>query len=149
MSETLREQLETAQARVKELEYTFDLRWKADMRGIERWQAATGRQLTWPDHADLVVWLLEQLEAAEQLALGHTGEFPDGKLNENDEGQLQSAIWNHNGNVLVDFGNEVAWIGFDPQGAADFASSILKHARIAAKERGVPINFNLMMNNHD
>jgi hypothetical protein len=44
-------------------EQSFDLRWDADMRAIRRWQAATGRQLTWPDHADLVVWLLEQLEA--------------------------------------------------------------------------------------
>jgi hypothetical protein len=45
---------------VEELQKTFDLRWNADMRAIERWQAATGQTLTWPDHADLVVWLLEQ-----------------------------------------------------------------------------------------
>jgi hypothetical protein len=34
------------------------------MRAIKRWQAATGRKLklTWPDHVDLVVWLVEQLE---------------------------------------------------------------------------------------
>lgn len=45
----------------------FDLRWKADQRAIKRWQAAgPGRDLTWPDHADLVVWLLERLEAAEK-----------------------------------------------------------------------------------
>lgn len=41
---------------------SFDLRWAADMRAIKRWQAATGKLLTWPDHADLVVWLLGQLE---------------------------------------------------------------------------------------
>ncbi len=42
---------------------TFDLRWKADMRAIKRWQAAhPGNDLVWPDHADLVVWLMEQLE---------------------------------------------------------------------------------------
>lgn len=46
-----------------ELQAIFDLRWKADMRAIKRWQAAgPGREKTWPDHADLVVWLLEQLE---------------------------------------------------------------------------------------
>lgn len=53
------------EARVHAAEMTagFNLRWKADMRAIKRWQAATGRDLVWPDHADLVVWLLEQLDA--------------------------------------------------------------------------------------
>jgi hypothetical protein len=51
-----------------ELEQLFDLRWDADMRAIKRWQAATGRKLklTWPDHVDLVVWLVEQLEETEK-----------------------------------------------------------------------------------
>lgn len=47
---------------VKDMQSTFDLRWKADSRAIRRWQAAhPGNELTWPDHADLVVWLMEQL----------------------------------------------------------------------------------------
>lgn len=51
-----------------ELLHTFNLRWEADMRAIRRWQLAqpgprSRNELTWPDHADLVVWLLEQLEA--------------------------------------------------------------------------------------
>lgn len=47
------------------MQKTFDLRWAADMRAIKRWQDATGKTDTWPDHADMVVWLLEQLEATE------------------------------------------------------------------------------------
>jgi hypothetical protein len=48
---------------IEEHRASFDLRWKADMRAIKRWQNAhPGKQLVWPDHADLVVWLLEQLE---------------------------------------------------------------------------------------
>lgn len=47
--------------RVRELDDLFDRRWQADMRAIKRWQGAgPGRELTWPDHADLVVWLLEE-----------------------------------------------------------------------------------------
>src|ERR1035437_7587040 len=35
-----------------DLQATFDLRWKADMRAIKRWQAAhPGKELVWPDHA--------------------------------------------------------------------------------------------------
>lgn len=40
----------------------FNLRWDADMRAIKRWQAETGRDLVWPDHADMVVWLLNKLD---------------------------------------------------------------------------------------
>jgi hypothetical protein len=55
----------TAQAgEIKELQQSFDLRWKADMRAIKRWQEANpGKELVWPDHADLCVWLLDQLTA--------------------------------------------------------------------------------------
>lgn len=42
-----------------DLRWGSDLRWKADMRAIKRWQEANpGNDLTWPDHADLCVWLL-------------------------------------------------------------------------------------------
>jgi len=51
---------------IKELERLFDLRYKADMQAIERWHKAGNDELVWPDHADLVIWLLEQLEKAEK-----------------------------------------------------------------------------------
>jgi hypothetical protein len=47
--------------RNQELESLFKLRYDADMRAIKMWQDAhPGREDTWPDHADLVVWLMEQ-----------------------------------------------------------------------------------------
>jgi hypothetical protein len=49
-----------------ELQHTLDLRWKADMRAIKLWQKKTGRKLSWPDHCDMVVWLLEQLDEAKK-----------------------------------------------------------------------------------
>lgn len=55
---------EWAVEQIEEHDQSFDLRWKADMRAIKRWQEAhPGNDLTWPDHADLCVWLLEQLDA--------------------------------------------------------------------------------------
>jgi len=51
------------------LQLTFDLRWKADRRAIKRWQAAhPGNDLTWPDHADMVVWLMERYSPERVLA---------------------------------------------------------------------------------
>jgi hypothetical protein len=54
------EEIQDRAKRTDELEHTFAMRWKADMKAIERWQNATGKDLVWPDHADLCVWLLEQ-----------------------------------------------------------------------------------------
>lgn len=56
------------QAEVADLESTFELRWSADMRAIKRWQEATGRHDTWPDHADLCVWLMERIAAIQAAA---------------------------------------------------------------------------------
>lgn len=53
--------LQSAEA---EHDEAFKIRWDADMRAIRRWQAEDhpARELTWPDHADLVVWLLSEIE---------------------------------------------------------------------------------------
>lgn len=49
---------------ILESEQSFEIRWAADMRAIKRWQEDhPGNDLVWPDHVDLVIWLLEKLEA--------------------------------------------------------------------------------------
>lgn len=57
------------QERVEELESLFELRHKADLRGIAKWRAESPseRELMWPDHGDMVAWLLKQLDEKEQL----------------------------------------------------------------------------------
>lgn len=51
----------------RELEAVFEARWKADQRAIKMWQEANpGNDLVWPDHGDMVVWLLERLDEREQ-----------------------------------------------------------------------------------
>lgn len=57
-----RAELTRVTAERDELQATFDLRWKADMRAIERWRRAfPGRELKQPDHADLCVSLMNQV----------------------------------------------------------------------------------------
>jgi hypothetical protein len=51
------------QDKLDEYEHSFELRWASDKRAIKRWQKATGRHSEWPDHTDLCVWLMNQLEA--------------------------------------------------------------------------------------
>ena len=60
--EITRMMIEAAEAYLQH-EQNFDLRWEADMRAIKRWQSVDPekRKLTWPDHTDLCVWLLDQI----------------------------------------------------------------------------------------
>ena len=60
--------------------------------------------------------------------LGPTGDFPQGKLNETDEGALNIAIGQEDGVVRIHFGTPTAWVGLPPDQALAFASIIVKHA---------------------
>lgn len=63
-SQTLTEhRIKELEEELAELQASFDLRWKADMRAIKRWHKDNpGNELTWPDHTDLCCWLMDQLE---------------------------------------------------------------------------------------
>jgi len=68
-----------------ELQQLFDLQWKADRRAVKLWQAAhPGNDLVWPDHTNMVVWLMEQYDAHAQRTLrdalqkiADTDQYPD------------------------------------------------------------------------
>lgn len=68
--------------------------------------------------------------------VGPTGEHPAGRMSADDEGALTTAIGVDAGRVVVRFGVPVAWVGFEAQGAADFAAALVKHARIAGRKTG-------------
>jgi hypothetical protein len=60
--------------------------------------------------------------------LGATGDFPEGKLNQDDEGGLVMKISTEGGNVRVDFGTQVAWFALPPDAAIDMAKAIIAQA---------------------
>jgi len=62
--------------------------------------------------------------------LGPTGQFPDGKIDPNDEGELKLAIGIQNNNVILDFGTQVMWIGLGKEDALAIAESLIKHANM-------------------
>jgi len=72
--------------------------------------------------------------AEENTALiGETGDFPQGKLNQHDEGGLQIAIALEGETVTLRFGKQISWIGLPRAEAVQFALVILKRATGAKK----------------
>jgi hypothetical protein len=63
---------------------------------------------------------------------GPTGKFPDGKLNDDDEGELNIAVHADNGMVRVDFGTKLEWISMTPDDAADLARILVRMATVAS-----------------
>lgn len=72
-----------------------------------------------------------ELEKLRRPRLGATGRFPEGKLTQNDEGEIAIAIAHTDKKVVIDFGKPIAWIGFSPQQARDIAAALTKHAEEA------------------
>ena len=59
---------------------------------------------------------------------GATGEFPQGKLNETDEGELEMGVADDGKLVHVNFGKPVAWFAVGPDKALELASLLTGHA---------------------
>lgn len=60
--------------------------------------------------------------------LGATGNFPNGKLTKNDEGEIRIAIGTKDNCVVMDFGNPTAWIGFQPDQAREIGRLLIQKA---------------------
>lgn len=61
--------------------------------------------------------------------LGATGKFPEGKINERDEGEIAFAVGVEDGKIVLNFGKPVAWIGFPPDQAMELARMIRNKAK--------------------
>lgn len=88
------------------------------------------------DRHDVVDALRKQLEQeAKTIGLGATRAFPQGVVNDLDEGEIQFAIKGdlEREKVFINFGKSVDFIGMTPQQAMDMAQLLIKHARASAK----------------
>jgi hypothetical protein len=65
----------------------------------------------------------------EKQKLGATGKFPDGKIKEDDEGELRFGVTTSKDLVILDFGVKVKWIGMDPKLAKQLGELLIKKAR--------------------
>lgn len=64
----------------------------------------------------------------EKSKFGATGQFPDGKMNADDEGEIQFGITNNGSEVILNFGKPVTWLGMPPSLARQLAAMLTKHA---------------------
>jgi hypothetical protein len=55
-------------------------------------------------------------------------QYPRGKLNDSDEGELQMKIGVCDRTVILDFGKPVVWLGLDYHTAMNLAANIMKRA---------------------
>ena len=67
--------------------------------------------------------------SAAENGLGATGDFQEGKLDSSDEGAIKVGIAEVRGKVVLNFGTQVVWIGFDAEQARDVAQLLLNAAR--------------------
>lgn len=58
--------------------------------------------------------------------LGATGNYPQGKLNEHDEGELRAGIAIQGDKIIINFGKPIAWLAMTKQEAKTFAELLLK-----------------------
>lgn len=63
-----------------------------------------------------------------RMKLGATGLFPQGKLDESDEGELKLGVAHTPEKVILNFGKPIAWIGFDPSQAREIGRLLVHHA---------------------
>lgn len=77
----------------------------------------------------------EQREASAKAlreAMGKLfGEYPEGRLNENDAGAIAMSVGQEGGKVVMRFPKPVAWIGFTGDEAMQLAQTLMKHGRAA------------------
>jgi hypothetical protein len=80
---------------------------------------------TWPDLDTLLAF-----KPWNKREFGATGQFPQGQLNDDDQGGLRMGVAYDklDGIVRVEFGKPVAWLGLPPPHAIEMAKLLLKHA---------------------
>ena len=65
--------------------------------------------------------------------LGATKRFPEGKLTEMDEGEIKFAVGIDQGKIVIEFGQQVTWMGMNPDQAHDLGRLLIKKAQRARR----------------
>jgi len=63
------------------------------------------------------------------MKIGATGKFPQGRLNQTDEGELRMAIYEEKGKIVISFGKDLSWIGFGKEEAIALGEMLISKAK--------------------
>ena len=64
-----------------------------------------------------------------KIDLGATGQFPSGKLTKQDQGEIKIGVMGVDGNIIMEFGQSVHWIGMTGVQAIDLGRILIKRGR--------------------
>jgi len=64
-----------------------------------------------------------------ETGIGATGKFPDGKIDEKDQGQIMIGVTVKDGRVIMSFGKPTEWIGFTREEAIQIGQTLIDRAR--------------------
>lgn len=67
-------------------------------------------------------------DEAQRLGLGATGQFPEGKLSDHDEGEIKVAIATTQGKIVINFGKSINFLAMTPEQGLDFAQIVSERA---------------------
>lgn len=82
----------------------------------------------------------EQRRAMSEAMQKIFGEYPDGRLNKNDEGAVAMAVAHEAGRVTLSFPKPVAWVGFTADEAIGLAELLIQHARQCGSKKPLTIS---------
>jgi hypothetical protein len=66
--------------------------------------------------------------------IGPTKQYPHGKLNPEDRGELAVGVRVEKGMIVVDFGTDLSWVALTPESAIEFATVLLAKANAMLRQ---------------
>lgn len=79
-------------------------------------------------HTAQLIGAIKTLQMVLSTQPGPTGEYPDGQLNENDEGELRIQVSHEKGNVVLNFGKKVEWFAMPAKQVDSLCEMLQQHA---------------------
>ena len=69
---------------------------------------------------------LRAIQESYNQQLGATKKFPDGKINEEDEGEIKVGFTISKGKLIMGFGKKIMWIGLTKEQVKEWAEYLLE-----------------------
>lgn len=73
-------------------------------------------------------------QAARELGLGATGQFPQGTIGPHDEGELKCAVSFQHGKLVINFGKSLSWIAMTEEQGIQFALMVLAKCGVQVQQ---------------